>query len=932
MNNRYNKLNAFKLLVLVLTIFAFILSGFNIYKFAISPTDENVFSEPPTLFYIVNDIPVNAKDTIKQGNFLISVNNIAPKGMTHLSKILDGISDSVTINLIVFDMKKFQNMELKPVSMYRIIKKNISSIQFKYLSSAVFVRQVIPNGASDKAGMKAGDIITKINGKSFADMYEADTYMQSSSSGSTVDYEILRGSYVFNLKLILAKFGLDFVSLTLFLGGILYMLFGFYIAYNKVNLIAARILGLSMLLIGFFVSVLPYRPVFSFDISNNLTMIVSSAARIFGFAVMFHSFYYFPREIPELIAKKIHLVITYTLSIILFIVSTYSYLKVSLMGLFTISNQVWIVGIIIYINVLNFVYRKNIPKEYKKALRPLLVASIIFVLAYLSRYFMQYVMGVVFSEWLLASLVFLPAYVYIILHYRLLGLEFRIRRNIQYHFISIAWKISLILILIALIWNIAKLDIYIPNIKLTIGYIQVLEKPLEESMRFAYQKLLLVLISLTLVVILVKTGRSGQKYIDRKFHRQKYNFHKSVGDLSIMISKTFNLRQLTESVTEKVAAILHLKRLGLVVMNSSNSVNVQQYHGFKSQELEELMGNGAAFFLNNLQAFHGEISTDYINEPYKSVFRDYHFSYIYPLRNNVRTLGVLLLGEKMSESSYNRDDFEFLNSLTSQLAIAVDNSLLHEELTEQERIKHELLIAREIQLASLPQTIPFVEGLDISSISVPALEVGGDFYDFLEVKNSRNRITVVIGDVSGKGTSAALYMSKVQGIIKTLNEFKLLPKELMRRTNNLLYNKIEKKSFVSALAIYFDLTEKYMISVRAGHLPIYYYCKSDGKVVKIHSKGIVLGVGDDFTFSEHTHEIKSNINSGDILLLITDGVTESMDQNNDEFGEKRLMDLFFELRFKNAEEIKNQITDSVKNYSYTKNQSDDMTVVVIRIL
>ncbi len=924
------KLKAVQILILGIAAWMLVVSFWNIIRFAESPTDENAFSEPISRFLIVKDIAVGS-DTIRQGSFLLTVNHIKPKGLTHLTRLIDMSPDSGTVMLDIIDLSKFSlNGAVKRIQ-YFIPRLIIPPDAFKYLSSAVFVQQVYKDGASEHAGMKAGDIITRINGRSFSDMYEADTYMQEAGSGNVVNYEIVRGSYVFDLKILMAKFGLSTFYLTLFLGGVLYMLFGFYIAYARHKLKAARLLGTGMILLGFCLSVLPYRYTFMYELFDWIVLITGGAAKAFAFSMLSHAMFYFPREVPELIRKKYLVAIPYTISAIVLGMIIYS---LFFMNFTTTANfiwQVWMLAMIVYINVVRIVFRKATGRDYRRITRPLLYASLTVMAGLTSLFIVNYLYNFEYQEWFLSILAFLPAYAFMILHYRLLDLEVRIRRNIRYHIISYIWRIALLTALIVFIWQFSQISLDLPNIMISMTSVQVLGKPLDESTRFIYEKLILVGVSLALVTILVKAGRVGQVFIDKRFHRQKYDYSRSVSDFSAMISKTFNIRQLASVVTEKIADILHLKRLGLIVVNNEDKLTVQYYYGFQPAQFRELMDNYSSRFIENISEFHGEICVDYIQEPYKTVFRDYEFTHIYPLKNNTRTLGVLLLGEKMSESSFNRSDFEFLNSLASQLSIAVENSLLHEELTTQERFRHELMIAREIQLASLPQKIPQFEGLDISSISTPAFEVGGDFYDFLKMKDGTGKLLVVIGDVSGKGTSAALYMSKVQGIIRTLNEFNLMPKELLRRTNNLLFNKIERKSFVTALAACFDPSDKTMATARAGHLPIYYFNSAADRIEKIQSRGIGLGIGDDTTFVAHTEEVKHKLNSGDAILLISDGVTESRNGSNEEYGESRLMEIFHKQRYGSAEELRDALVGSIQTYSNKEKPFDDMTIVVVRI-
>ena len=131
-----------------------------------------------------------------------------------------------------------------------------------------------------------------------------------------------------------------------------------------------------------------------------------------------------------------------------------------------------------------------------------------------------------------------------------------------------------------------------------------------------------------------------------------------------------------------------------------------------------------------------------------------------------------------------------------------------------------------------------------------------------------NRLTVVLGDVSGKGTSAALYMSKIQGILRTLNEFDLSPKDLFIRTNRLLFGNIENKAYITAIAASFDSQNHQITLARAGHLPLYKYDSKSGKIETIHTKGMGLALAYEGSFNSLIEEVNLNFIKGDIFLFI----------------------------------------------------------------
>jgi len=254
--------------------------------------------------------------------------------------------------------------------------------------------------------------------------------------------------------------------------------------------------------------------------------------------------------------------------------------------------------------------------------------------------------------------------------------------------------------------------------------------------------------------------------------------------------------------------------------------------------------------------------------------------------------------------------------------------LLYEELADNERLKRELEIARHIQLGSLPQTTPRIKGLDISGVSIPSTEVGGDFFDYLN--GNARAVSIVVGDVSGKGTSAALYMAKVQGILRSLNSFGLSPRELLIRANQLLCGDLDKKFFVTAIATSFEPAGRSAHLARAGHLPLFFYRHQVRKVELISPAGLGLALDNQGAFDTQLQEQQLDYEPGDILVFVTDGVTEAQNHTLQEFGEQNLIDVMSKHADKTAAQIRDEILRAIEQFVAESKQNDDRTVVVVK--
>lgn len=249
-------------------------------------------------------------------------------------------------------------------------------------------------------------------------------------------------------------------------------------------------------------------------------------------------------------------------------------------------------------------------------------------------------------------------------------------------------------------------------------------------------------------------------------------------------------------------------------------------------------------------------------------------------------------------------------------------------ISERERMQKELEIAAKVQLSLLPREAPKLDSYEISCLSLPAREAGGDYYDF--VKLEKNKIGIAIGDVSGKGIGAAIYMTLTKGILQAHAEENASPKSVLSKVNKLLYKTIEKNSFVSMIYAVLDTTTHKMIYSRAGHNPA--IMGSDREIASrfLKSKGIALGLEYGSIFEQALSEEEINFNVGDEIVLYTDGFTEAMNNKNEEYGEIRFTGIINENLEKPARELISIILEDVHKFTGNHPQHDDMTIVILK--
>lgn len=247
-------------------------------------------------------------------------------------------------------------------------------------------------------------------------------------------------------------------------------------------------------------------------------------------------------------------------------------------------------------------------------------------------------------------------------------------------------------------------------------------------------------------------------------------------------------------------------------------------------------------------------------------------------------------------------------------------------ISERERLIEEINSARDVQNSFLPKKMPEFDGLDISAICKPAIEVGGDYYDFHEI--SESEFSFVIGDVSGKGTKAAFIMTIVKGFIKTLFKVYKEPKEILINLNKLFIENVPKGNFVTVALGKINVVEKTLTFCSAGHNPIILR-KQNGEIIELNPNGMAIGLTRESIFESTLQEQKINYEPGDLLVTYTDGFTETKNRKKEEFGVEKFTHIVQIFAGCNSEELLNLLIKHTNRFRGYAKQHDDMTIIII---
>src|SRR5262245_1812812 len=294
-----------------------------------------------------------------------------------------------------------------------------------------------------------------------------------------------------------------------------------------------------------------------------------------------------------------------------------------------------------------------------------------------------------------------------------------------------------------------------------------------------------------------------------------------------------------------------------------------------------------------------------------------------PLAWEMRVSGMIYVDSPYHTNRFNERYLQLLTLIAGVAAIRIENVRLLEVQQEQKRLANELAVASEIQLGLHPSSPPQIPLYDLIGVSFPCYEVGGDYYDFIEKSDGRH--VVALGDVSGKGTGAALLMSSLHAAVRAHTRTRLSASEVVSEINQYIYDNTASNRYVTLFYSELDPRSHQLTYINAGHNPPL-LVRAAGDVTRLDIGGFPLGITPFGDYREGWVELEP----GDVLVIYSDGATESLDEKGEEFGEARLIELVQKFRARTAAGLRDRIDEALTKFVGNAETVDDLTLVILK--
>jgi sigma-B regulation protein RsbU (phosphoserine phosphatase) len=404
----------------------------------------------------------------------------------------------------------------------------------------------------------------------------------------------------------------------------------------------------------------------------------------------------------------------------------------------------------------------------------------------------------------------------------------------------------------------------------------------------------------------------------------------------VSLSQTFNssldLDQVLNLVMDEVIATTHAERGFLMLREADGSLNFQAARGLDQNTIdapesqvsrsviERVAQDGSPLLTSNAQ------NENWLSQRQSVMFLGLRSVLCVPLQLKDEIRGVIYVDNRYQVGIFTAADLELLTAIAASAAIAIENARLYRLAVEKGRLERELQLAREVQLRLLPDETPQVRGWEFIAEWLPARQVSGDFYDFIYPDGGE--VNLAIADVSDKGMPAALYMALTRSIIRASMLHVGTPAEGITIANRLICTDAAYGMFVTLCYACLDTHTGEVVYVNAGHNPPLFYHAAQDRLNSLTRTGMALGIEDDARYEQRAVQMSP----GDFILFYTDGITEAINAQEQEFGRERLCKVLEGQRQAPAGQIVTALLQAIEDFTGSQAQFDDVTIVLVKRL
>jgi serine phosphatase RsbU (regulator of sigma subunit) len=787
--------------------------------------------------------------------------------------------------------------------------------------NGIFFEKVKVNGVTWNGGIRDGDQLISINKLKITDVFVAQSILNKVKAGDYADYTFKRGDkeikttvYVKNLY--------NFSQVGLALLGLFWLVIGFIVVSAKPDGYLQRLfyrIGACFVLMEVFVFINESAR-YTAWINGVIDLIWSAGATFLPFLII-RFFWMFPKPFnfskKNWVRKVLSLtpVVIYGASVIYRIYFVYFGKTQDLfyknysnyLGILLLSSMS--IGLIsLFINYLRL--------KDKSERQPVFIILSAYALGIFSIFYTIFI-----APGITDTMFNSPEFYAPILLVAIIPVAFGIS-IFRYQLMDVS-----IVVKNTIIYGLATITIAVVYFLL----IYVIGQSVSKAIGTEYQGIIAGVIFIVFAMVFQSTKNKFQDFLTAKFYPEQFAYQKVLVRFSNDVSIMVGLENILNAMKKTFVESLMIKEFGIMINSPDNEFKLEREVGLKNTNL--------VISDSNLDKYYKEkiLISDYV------VIEQQDFINVFPtastrlIENNIYTIipmvikskiiGLLLFGLKHSGAQFAGKDIELLYAAANQAAISMENARLYRSEADKLKLERDLDLARKIQQSLLPKCNPNVRGLDICGQMVPAMQVGGDYYDLIPI--SPTKLFVVVGDVSGKGLSASLYMTKLQTMMQVACIDNRSPRDILIEINRNLYVSMEKDWFVTITLALFDL-EKYTVRVcRAGHAPL--LAASNGTVSAYRTQGIGVGLEKGIIFDKTLVEEEISLTSGKIFAFYSDGITEAINENEEFFGEEKLAELLKGKTNIPSTKLMDEIWNSITLFRGSAEQNDDMTMVLVKV-